>query len=163
MTDIQLLEKLGPQLLEVIKNNYLENDHQYDKFINFITSLLPLIEPKNVSISDICTVFKSNLLNPIVENGLDEEGNELEDVLTIPKSGEPLIKSIKTKGWVTNEIELKILNSTYFKLVKKNSGLESFVLNDITQNSLHILGRCNNPNDWASSKQGLVMGMVQHY
>jgi hypothetical protein len=123
--------------------------------------LLPLIEPKNVSISDICTVFKSNLLNPIVENGLDEEGNELEDVLTIPKSGEPLIKSIKTKGWVTNEIELKILNSTYFKLVKKNSGLESFVLNDITQNSLHILGRCNNPNDWASSKQGLVMGMVQ--
>ena len=127
MTDIQLLEKLGPQLLEVIKNNYLENEHQYDKFINFITSLLPLIEPKNVSISDICSVFKSNLLNPIVENGLDEEGNELEDVLTIPKSGEPLIKSIKTKGWVTNEIELKILNSTYFKLVKKNSGLESFV------------------------------------
>ena len=161
MTEIELLKKLEPQLLEVIKNNYLENEHQYDKFINYITSLLPIIEPKNVSLSDICSVFKSNLLNPLVENGLDEEGNELEDVLTIPKSGEPLIKSIKTKGWVTNEVELKLLNSTYYKLVKKNSGLESFVLNDITQNSLHILGRCNNPNDWISSKQGLVMGMVQ--
>lgn len=161
MTEKELLNKLEPQLFEVIKNNYLENEQQYDKFINFITSLLPLIEPKNISLSDICSVFKSNLLNPLVENGLDEEGNELEDVLTIPKSGEPLIKSIKTKGWISNEIEIKLLNSTFYRLVKKNSGLETFVLNDITQNSLHILGRCNNPNDWVNSKQGLVMGMVQ--
>ena len=72
MNELDLLKKLEPQLLEVIKNNYLENEHQYDKFINFITSLLPIIETKNVSLSDICSVFKSNLLNPLFENGFDK-------------------------------------------------------------------------------------------
>ena len=36
------------------------------------------------------------------------------------------------------------------------------VLEDIRENTLHILGRCNNPNDWGdSNRQGLVYGMVQ--
>ena len=35
------------------------------------------------------------------------------------------------------------------------------VLDDIRENTLHILGRCNNPKDWGENKQGLVYGMVQ--
>ena len=161
MTELDLSIKLEPQLLKVIKTNYLDNEQQYEKFIDFLNSLLPLIESRNVSLSDICSVFKSNLLNPLVDNGQDEVGNELEDVLTIPKSGEPLIKAIKNKGWINDQIELELINSTYYKLVKRNSGLDPFVLSDVTQNSIHILGKCNNPNEWKNSKQGLVMGMVQ--
>ena len=36
------------------------------------------------------------------------------------------------------------------------------VLDDIRENTIHILGRCNNPADWGDSNhQGLVYGMVQ--
>ena len=39
--------------------------------------------------------------------------------------------------------------------------LKPNVLSDVIQNSLHILGKTNNPSNWGKNKQGLVMGMVQ--
>ena len=160
MHNIELLKKLGQNTFEVIERAYKDSNQNYEKFLSMLDILKPLLI--DVSIEDVCTAFESGIKEPEIPIEKDDAGSPLEDVLTIPKVGEPLINAIKDKGWISSELENDFLESFYYKeLLKKNIGLETTVLNEVAQNSLHILGRSNNPSDWGESKQGMVMGMVQ--
>ena len=48
-------------------------------------------------------------------------------------------------------------------MVRGNQSIEEpEVLDDILENTLHILGRCNQPDDWGDEdRRGLVYGMIQ--
>ncbi len=157
-----LKENLDHMLFDMIEDKYIEFEYDYEKFVKYLFSIEKYLT--NVSISQICEVYKSNIIDPIKEKEFDEFENELEseDYLIIPKQTEPLTHAVKNKGWIDKNKEESIINSFYYKgLFKENLKLELSIINDITQNSLHILGRCNNPEEWGESKQGMVMGMVQ--
>ena len=80
------------------------------------------------------------------------------------KNNNPEIQKLKNFGWLTEESERKKLTSNqYYKEVRnrihKGFSEEVILFNEL--HALHILGRCNNPNNWGDNKQGLVYGMVQ--
>lgn len=157
-----LKHKLGDLLFDMIDDKYAEYEYDYEKFVQYLFSIKKYLV--NADINQICEVYKSNINEPIRQKEFDEFENELEseDYLIIPKQTEPLTEAVKSKGWIDKSDEESIINSFYYKgLFKENLKLELSIINDITQNSLHILGRCNNPKNWGESKQGMVMGMVQ--
>ena len=66
--------------------------------------------------------------------------------------------------WLKDKVDRnKIYNNPFYQnVVRLNIGdMPEEVKADIELHSTHILGRCNNPNDWKENKQGLVFGMVQ--
>ena len=79
---------------------------------------------------------------------------------TLPDPG-PL-SQYTNHGWIDDGQAEVFRNHEFFKKVQgKLSIKDPDVLHDIQENTLHILGRCNNPEDWGENKQGLVYGMVQ--
>ena len=162
MDKIFLRESIGEVLFLMIEDKYNEFEYDYEKFVQFLTSIEKYLI--KIQLSEICEIYKSNIIEPLKQIEVDEFNNELEsdDYLYIPIQNEPLTQTIKDKGWIDSKLEEQLVNSFYYKgLFKENLKLELSIINDITQNSLHILGRCNNPNNWKESKQGMVMGMVQ--
>lgn len=74
------------------------------------------------------------------------------------------LEDLKEFGWLNNELEKnKILSDSFYRKIVYPSigGMPVDVKNEIELHSLHILGRCNNPNNWGENIQGLVYGMVQ--
>ena len=54
--------------------------------------------------------------------------------------------------------------SPLYKMVRRNMQKqinEDRVLDDILENTLHVLGRCNEPANWGKDRRGLVYGMIQ--
>lgn len=157
-----LIKKITQPTFQVIEKFYNDSNYNYEVFLSSLDGIKIIIESFNSTIEEVCDCFKPFILEHDLVVEEDEEGNQTEDFLTEPRSGDPLIIQVKSKGWITPEIEKGFLNSIYYKnLLKPNLKLDNIVLNDVSQNALHILGRSNNPKKWGNSKQGLVMGMVQ--
>lgn len=155
-------KKLGEDLYNVINAYYSEANVNYENFLNRIFALKSIIESKGVDFNQVCEEFKNPILPGNDDIQLDENNVPLEETLEIPNNNERLVDLMKEKFWVTADIEKGIYNSFFYKdLFKRNAGLDSFVLEDVSRNGIQILARCNNPSDWNSDKQGLVMGMVQ--
>ena len=74
------------------------------------------------------------------------------------------LEDLKEFGWLNDEFEKnKVLSDNFYRKIVYPSigGMPVDVKNEIELHSLHILGRCNNPNNWGENIQGLVYGMVQ--
>ena len=86
----------------------------------------------------------------------------VEAFATDPRNPGPL-SEFQKHGWMDNADPESYREDSFYKSVQARTGISDLqVLDDIRENTIHILGRCNNPNDWGdSNRQGLVYGMVQ--
>jgi len=97
------------------------------------------------------------------------ETNEIGDVLTATEFTDsyngPNVKEFPfDKTWLNDKNDRnKIYTDKFYQeVIRPNIGsMPEDVKTEIELHSTHILGRCNNPNDWGENKQGLVFGMVQ--
>jgi hypothetical protein len=161
MTKNNLKKKLGDANFEVLEKTYEIYKNDYEKFLSHLEIYIPILASKGVKTQDVCAVFPIPIAEMEIATELDENGDPLEDALSIPGPGEPLLEKVTKKGWIKPQKEKELLNSFYFKLLKKNLELEESVASNVSQNALHILGRCTDPSNWDRDRQGLVMGMVQ--
>ena len=88
-----------------------------------------------------------------------EEDDGAEAKLRDPPDAGPLAR-LKPWGWITEE-RAKSLRLDSDRLRGLNRLDDQEALLDIQENALHVLGRCNNPEDWGENRRGLVYGMVQ--
>ena len=81
---------------------------------------------------------------------------------TDPRNPGPL-SEFQDHGWMDNADPNSYREDRFYKLVQGRTGIDDLqVLEDIRENTIHILGRCNNPAEWGDrNHQGLVYGMVQ--
>ena len=81
---------------------------------------------------------------------------------TDPRNPGPL-SEYQNHGWMDDANPESYRQNEFYKSVQRRTGITDVqVLDDIRENTIHILGRCNNPADWGDSNhQGLVYGMVQ--
>ena len=90
-----------------------------------------------------------------------EEEDFAEGVLDYPPDTLPLAMH-DDHGWVDDFGIEALCNDRVYHKVQQNVGIsDPQVIKDIEQNTLHILGRCNDPRAWEENRQGLVYGMVQ--
>lgn len=98
---------------------------------------------------------------PVAWEEDDGEEDYAEAYLKNPPDPGPL-SEFSDHGWMDAADPDKYRNHPFYKEVQRRTGIsDPQVLDDIRENTLHILGRCNNPEDWGENKQGLVYGMVQ--
>lgn len=98
---------------------------------------------------------------PVPLEGDDEDEDFAEAYLKNPPDPGPL-SEYQNHGWIDAAGPDKYREHQFYKTVQRRTGIpDQQVLDDIRENTLHILGRCNNPEDWGENKQGLVYGMVQ--
>jgi hypothetical protein len=161
MTKEKLIKKLGKETFDALTNSYNMFNAEYEKFLTFLCNFEPILKSKGVGIDEVCQHFTLPINIPEIDNEVDEDDEELEDSLTIPGPSGPLLEQVKNKFWVKPDVEKKLSNSFYYKLVTKNLNLEPSVQQNVSQNAIHILGRVTNPLNWDKDRQGLVMGMVQ--
>jgi len=91
----------------------------------------------------------------------DDDDDFAEAYLKNPPDPGPL-SEYQNHGWIDADDPNKYRKHSFYRAVQGRTGIhEPQVLADICENTLHILGRCNNPADWGDNKQGLVYGMVQ--
>ena len=91
----------------------------------------------------------------------DEGEDFTEAYATDPRDPGPL-SEYQNHGWVDDADPDTFRENPFYEQVRRRAGIDDLqVLDDIRENTLHILGRCNNPNDWGENRQGLVYGMVQ--
>ena len=88
--------------------------------------------------------------------------DELEGTLWYPPDPGPLA-SHDDHGWLNDHDMDEYRTDSLYKMVRSNLGIDHpEVLNDIMENTLHILGRCNEPENWGEEdRRGLVYGMIQ--
>jgi hypothetical protein len=91
----------------------------------------------------------------------DEEDEDFaEAYLKNPPDPGPL-SQFADHGWIQDELD-EYRDDPFYQTVRARIGIsDEEVVHDIMENTLHILGRCNNPADWGPNRQGLVFGMVQ--
>ena len=88
-----------------------------------------------------------------------EEG--VEGTLRYPPDSGPLA-SYEEHGWMDDCDMDEYRQDPLYLMVRSKLGIgQPEVLDDIRENTLHILGRCNEPADWGEDKRGLVYGMIQ--
>lgn len=133
----------------------------YEKFIEWISLYYGPLE--SYSTNELDEIFPK----PVSFTSLNEvEINESGDVNTNTEYTDevPSLSDLNEFGWL-NDIELrkKIRSDPFYKnIVLKSIGdMPIDVKNEIELNATHILGRCNNPENWGDNIQGLVYGMVQ--
>ena len=98
---------------------------------------------------------------PAIWGTADEGEDFTEAYATDPRDPGPL-SEYQNHGWVDDADPDTFRENDFYKAVQQRTGIRDLqVLDDIRENTLHILGRCNNPEDWGENKQGLVYGMVQ--
>jgi hypothetical protein len=88
-----------------------------------------------------------------------EEDDGAEAKLRDPPDAGPLAR-LKPWGWITDERakSLRIDADRLRGLIRLD---DEEALLDVQENALHVLGRCNNPENWGENRRGLVYGMVQ--
>ena len=100
-------------------------------------------------------------VNPPHWDVSDEEEEHTEAYLRNPPDPGPL-SQYQNHGWIDDATADTLREHQQFKEVQGRMTIrDPSVLEDIRENTLHILGRCNNPTDWGENSQGLVYGMVQ--
>ena len=157
-------EILKKQLEREVSNLLkLHAEHDaYEEFIKYLDSSPELKEQFNsIEINEIFP-------KPIsIESSLEVEVNEEGDVTTSSEYTDfdsYSLQDLKEFGWLNDELLRQSITSDpfYKKVVLPSIGdMPMDVKNEIQLHSSHILGRCNNPNDWGENIQGLVYGMVQ--
>jgi hypothetical protein len=112
--------------------------------------------------SDLKSRFpRPSCVAPAVWESPTEEEDFTESFATDPRDPGPL-SEYQNHGWVDDFGADTLRENEFYKSVQQRTGISDLqVLEDIRENTLHVLGRCNNPNDWGENKQGLVYGMVQ--
>jgi len=104
---------------------------------------------------------------PVYDNNLEQDSNEDGDILTSSEwtdSDIIPIQNFSDIGWLTEKSARDaIYNDQFYQNIIRPSigNMPEDVKKDIELHSTHILGRCNNPNNWGENRQGLVYGMVQ--
>lgn len=154
-------KKLLVNQVSMLLKIHTEQD-AYLEFINYLENNLEIKNELNeLEIESIFPKPKSIVSNKeIISN---EEG----DITTSSEYTEVdsySLNDLKEFGWLNDEsIRIKILSDKFYKNIVYNSigEMPLDVKNEIELNSLHILGRANNPNNWSENIQGLVYGMVQ--
>lgn len=159
MKDIlkKTLEREATNLLKL----YAEQD-AYEEFIKYLDSSPELKDQFNsLEIDEIFTKPVS------IESSLEVEVNEEGDFTTCSEYTDfdsYSLQDLKEFGWLNDDLLRHGITSEpfYKKVVLPSIGdMPMDVRNEIQLHSSHILGRCNNPNDWGENIQGLVYGMVQ--
>ena len=148
---------------EDLKNLYAEQ-LAYNKFLEYLEKyprIKTIVTEMDIeSIFPKPSTFEIDMEPETNENGDQYIGSEFTDSSNNPKITEfPFDKT-----WLKEKSErFKIYsNSFYQNVIRPNIGsMPEEVKAEIELHSTHILGRCNNPNDWGENKQGLVFGMVQ--
>ncbi len=109
----------------------------------------------------------SNLIENYSQPGartipLETFEDDQEGTLWYPPDPGPLA-SHDDHGWLDNHDMDDYRNDSLYKMVRANLGIDHpEVLDDIRENTLHILGRCNEPENWGEEdRRGLVYGMIQ--
>jgi hypothetical protein len=94
------------------------------------------------------------------EDNSDEDFTE--GFATDPRNPGPL-SEYQNHGWMDAADPDSYRQNEFYRSVQRRTGITDVqVLKDIRENTIHILGRCNNPAEWGdSNRQGLVYGMVQ--
>lgn len=143
----------------------LYNDARaYSEFIIYINSKpefkesfnedeLEFFFPKPATF-EICIEAETN------ENGDQFIASEFTDGSNSPKITEFPFENT----WLKDKSDRsEVYNNLFYQnVIRPNIGsMPEEVKAEIELHSTHILGRCNNPNDWGENKQGLVFGMVQ--
>ena len=93
-----------------------------------------------------------------------EDNVNLSGEIFSAKNNNPDIGKLKDFGWLSNKTDReKLINENYYKSIRTriHEGFKEEVIDFNELHALHILGRCNNPNEWNINKQGSVYGMVQ--
>lgn len=159
MKDIfkRTLEREVENLLKL----YTEHD-AYEEFIKYLDSDPEL--KKQFNTLEIDEIFTKPVS---IESSLEVEVNEEGDFTTCSEYTDfdsYSLQDLKEFGWLNDDIfRHSITSDAFYKNVVLPSigDMPMDVKNEIQLHSLHILGRCNNPNDWGENIQGLVYGMVQ--
>ena len=105
--------------------------------------------------------FQTVPINPPHWDVSDQEEEHTDASLRNPPDPGPL-SQYQNHGWIDDATADTLREDQQFKEVQGRMTIKDpNVLEDIRENTLHILGRCNNPTDWGENSQGLVYGMVQ--
>jgi hypothetical protein len=145
--------------ITVLRSFYNESAHtDYQRFLTMIDKFPLSVE----DISDLKNRFPPPGCTPPAPLPQQETSEELtEGYATDPRDPGPL-STFQDHGWVDGFGPDELRENTFYKQIQSRSPIsDREVLKDIQENTLHILGRCNNPSDWGDNKQGLVYGMVQ--
>jgi hypothetical protein len=105
---------------------------------------------------------KPGCVAPASWNNYTDNEDFTEAFATDPRNPGPL-SEFQEHGWMDDANPDSYREDLFYKDVQSETGIKDLqVLDDIRENTIHILGRCNNPADWGEeNKQGLVYGMVQ--
>jgi len=156
-----ILKLMIKREVENLLKIYTEND-AYTEFVNYIKSIGNIYdyfsdEEINIFFSKPAEILSKT---EVIKN---EEGDittstEFTDFETFS------LKELKDYGWLNNQSKRdNIINEKFYKeIVFPSIGdMPHDIKKEIELNSIHILGRCNNPENWQENIQGLVYGMVQ--
>jgi hypothetical protein len=157
----KLNKKLGKGLSKVIETFYNDFKLDYEKFVDNVERIKDALAIQNVTVEEIYEVYNEAIINTDNQHYIDENGNEIEDTLIESEGTSRLIDEVINNGWINEKIKQKIIKDKPFNLFIENTKIARNVKDDITKNSFHILGLCNNPNKWGENRQGVTMGMVQ--
>lgn len=136
----------------------------YEKFMKW-SGVIDFISKNEITMDEFNTLFPSPIEINKGELAVNECGDELtvEEFQLVNKSRLCLVSNF---GWLQDDnLRNEIISSKiYSDTFKESSGKSERLRIENELNALHILGRCNCPNNWndkAENKQGLVYGMVQ--
>ncbi len=160
------MEKSTKQLLSTQSTLFLKlytEVEAYEKFIEWVSEYCGPIEKYNIE--ELEEIFPKPQSFISLKQ---EEKNEFGDINTNSEYTDvdecPSFEELKEFGWLNDdEVKSNIINNRFYQeIVLKSIGdMPIDVKQEIQLHALHILGRCNNPNNWGENIQGLVYGMVQ--
>lgn len=155
---LEVLQEVEPYvgLIELVHNSVAHSN--YDALVENVE----LLQISQQAKEELLRRFpKPSNVTPPHWDFENEDEEFAEAYLRNPPDPGPL-SQYTNHGWIDDEQAEVFRNHEFFKKVQgKLSIKDPDVLHDIQENTLHILGRCNNPEDWGENKQGLVYGMVQ--
>jgi hypothetical protein len=156
-----LLKKTLEREVSHLLKLHAEEDAYYE-FADYLKSNPEL--SNHFDSSEINEIFPKPIsINAHVDIEVNEEG-DLTTGSEYTDSDCYSLRDLKDFGWLSDSnLRQSILDNRFYRnVVFQSIGDMPFdVKNEIEIHSAHILGRCNNPNDWGENRQGLVYGMVQ--
>ncbi len=157
---ILLQQQLETHVSNLLK---LHTEHDaYEKFLKYLDTFSELYS--GFDPVEIEAIFPKPIS---IESSLEVEVNEEGDITTNSEYTDfdsYSLQDLKEFGWLTDEsLRLSITSNSFYKttVLPSIGDMPMDVKNEIELHSSHILGRCNNPNNWGENIQGLVYGMVQ--
>jgi hypothetical protein len=158
------MEELKRKLFQREVSNLLliySEEKAYELFIEFINEFHGSIN--DYDSKELDEIFpKPHSFTSLNKNEINEFGDT--NTNTEYTDEVPSLVELNEFGWL-NDIELRksIRNDAFYKnkVLKSIGDMPIDVKNEIELNATHILGRCNNPENWGENIQGLVYGMVQ--